>query len=193
MCKLWNMFGPCRNYFGEKDWQQLVMFVRLADDLEYPVEVLGCPTDPRRRRRRGVEPQLAAHARATHGRAGALPGALRRAATPRSPVPPPRRRSSRCSPTRSTAPPPIQYFAVVDGPTMTPLEELSRIGAPPGVDRARRHPHRRQHRRRARRELTGVAAPAPIPGGRARDDARRDRRTGRHGHQRRHGRRAGPG
>ena len=44
MCKLWNMFGPCRNYFGEKDWQQLVMFVRLADDLEYPVEVLGCPT-----------------------------------------------------------------------------------------------------------------------------------------------------
>ena len=44
MCKLWNMFGPCRNYFGEKDWQQLVMFVRLADDLEFPVEVLGCPT-----------------------------------------------------------------------------------------------------------------------------------------------------
>jgi pantoate--beta-alanine ligase len=44
MCKLWNMFGPCRNYFGEKDWQQLAMFIRLADDLAYPVEVLGCPT-----------------------------------------------------------------------------------------------------------------------------------------------------
>src|SRR5438552_12577808 len=44
MCKLWNMFGPCRNYFGEKDWQQLVMFVRLADDLEYLVEVVGSPT-----------------------------------------------------------------------------------------------------------------------------------------------------
>ena len=41
MCKLWNMFGPCRNYFGEKDWQQLVMFQCLAFDLEYPVEVLG--------------------------------------------------------------------------------------------------------------------------------------------------------
>ncbi len=44
MCKLWNMFGPCTNYFGEKDWQQLVMFQRLADDLAYPVEVLGSPT-----------------------------------------------------------------------------------------------------------------------------------------------------
>jgi pantoate--beta-alanine ligase len=44
MCKLWNMVGPCRNYFGEKDWQQLVMFQRLASDLFYPVEVLGSPT-----------------------------------------------------------------------------------------------------------------------------------------------------
>ena len=31
MCKLWNMFGPCRSYFGEKDWQQLVMFERLVE------------------------------------------------------------------------------------------------------------------------------------------------------------------
>jgi pantoate--beta-alanine ligase len=44
MCKLWNMFGPCRAYFGEKDWQQLVMFQRLADDLAWPVAVIGCPT-----------------------------------------------------------------------------------------------------------------------------------------------------
>ena len=44
MCKLWNMFGACRSYFGEKDWQQLVMFKRLADDLCWPVEVIGCPT-----------------------------------------------------------------------------------------------------------------------------------------------------
>ena len=44
MCKLWNMFGPCRSYFGEKDWQQLAMFKRLADDLCWPVEVIGCPT-----------------------------------------------------------------------------------------------------------------------------------------------------
>ena len=44
MCKLWNWIGPCRNYFGEKDWQQLVMFQRLAADLFYPVEVIGSPT-----------------------------------------------------------------------------------------------------------------------------------------------------
>lgn len=44
MCRLWNMFGSCRAYFGEKDWQQLAMYKRLADDLYYPVEVIGCPT-----------------------------------------------------------------------------------------------------------------------------------------------------
>ncbi|HEY5386774.1 MAG TPA: pantoate--beta-alanine ligase [Thermoleophilia bacterium] len=44
MCKLWNIFGPCRSYFGEKDWQQLVMYQRLADDLAWPIEVIGCPT-----------------------------------------------------------------------------------------------------------------------------------------------------
>ena len=44
MCKLWNVFGPCRSYFGEKDWQQLVMYQRLAEDLGWPVEVIGCPT-----------------------------------------------------------------------------------------------------------------------------------------------------
>ncbi|MDQ1432013.1 MAG: pantoate--beta-alanine ligase [Actinomycetota bacterium] len=44
MAKLWNMFGPCRSYFGEKDWQQLAMYKRMADDLCWPVEVVGCPT-----------------------------------------------------------------------------------------------------------------------------------------------------
>jgi pantoate--beta-alanine ligase len=44
MGKLWHLFGPCRSYFGEKDWQQLAMFRRLATDLAWPVEVVGCPT-----------------------------------------------------------------------------------------------------------------------------------------------------
>jgi pantoate--beta-alanine ligase len=44
MCKLWNMTWPERVYFGEKDWQQLVMFQRLASDLSYPIDVIGCPT-----------------------------------------------------------------------------------------------------------------------------------------------------
>ncbi len=46
MCKLWNMFGPCRNYFGEKDWQQLVMFQRLAEDLEFPDRGARLPHHP---------------------------------------------------------------------------------------------------------------------------------------------------
>jgi pantoate--beta-alanine ligase len=44
MGKLWHIFGPCRSYFGEKDWQQLAMFQRLAADLAWPVDVIGCPT-----------------------------------------------------------------------------------------------------------------------------------------------------
>ena len=44
MGKLWHIFGPCRSYFGEKDWQQLAMFQRLAVDLAWPVDVIGCPT-----------------------------------------------------------------------------------------------------------------------------------------------------
>ena len=41
---LLNIAGPCTTYFGEKDWQQLVMFQRMAEDLRLPSRVLACPT-----------------------------------------------------------------------------------------------------------------------------------------------------
>ena len=41
--KLFNLAGPCRAYFGEKDFQQLVVVRRLVADLCFPVEVVGCP------------------------------------------------------------------------------------------------------------------------------------------------------
>jgi pantoate--beta-alanine ligase len=41
---LLNIAGPCTTYFGEKDWQQLVMFQRMAEDLLLPSRVVGCPT-----------------------------------------------------------------------------------------------------------------------------------------------------
>ncbi len=44
VCKLFSIFGPCRTYFGEKDWQQVCVVRRMASDLSLPVEVVACPT-----------------------------------------------------------------------------------------------------------------------------------------------------
>lgn len=123
MCKLWNMFGPCRNYFGEKDWQQLVMFVRLADDLEYPVEVVGCPTV---REDDGVAVS-SRNAQLTPGERGVAPVLYRALVAARD--------AARTGATNATEVEQVfvdaigdvaavRYFAVVDSPTMTPTDEL---------------------------------------------------------------------
>lgn len=44
VAKLFAQAGPCRAYFGEKDFQQLAIVRRLAADLSLPVEVLSCAT-----------------------------------------------------------------------------------------------------------------------------------------------------
>jgi pantoate--beta-alanine ligase len=44
VAKLLGLAGPCRAYFGEKDWQQLLVVRRLVHDLSVPVEVVACPT-----------------------------------------------------------------------------------------------------------------------------------------------------
>jgi pantoate--beta-alanine ligase len=41
---LLNIAGPCTAYFGEKDWPQLVMFQRMAEDLLLPSKVVGVET-----------------------------------------------------------------------------------------------------------------------------------------------------
>ena len=43
VAKLWNIVGPCRSYFGQKDAQQLVVLRRLARAFDVPAEVVGCP------------------------------------------------------------------------------------------------------------------------------------------------------
>jgi pantoate--beta-alanine ligase len=44
VAKLFAIAGPCRAYFGEKDYQQLQVVRRMAADLNLAVEVVGCPT-----------------------------------------------------------------------------------------------------------------------------------------------------
>jgi len=44
VAKLLAIVGPCRAYFGEKDFQQLAVVTRMVLDLSIPVEVVACPT-----------------------------------------------------------------------------------------------------------------------------------------------------
>lgn len=41
--KLFSILGSCTAYFGRKDFQQLAVVRRMVDDLNLPVEVVGCP------------------------------------------------------------------------------------------------------------------------------------------------------
>ncbi len=76
--KLFAVLGPGRAYFGEKDYQQLLIVRRLVRDLGFAVDVVACPTvrEPdglacsSRNRRLGPEDRAAA---------GVLHRALRRA------------------------------------------------------------------------------------------------------------------
>jgi pantoate--beta-alanine ligase len=43
VAKLFAVTGPCRAYFGEKDFQQIAIVRQMVADLALPVEVVGCP------------------------------------------------------------------------------------------------------------------------------------------------------
>src|SRR5271163_4894261 len=43
VAKLLSIAGPCRAYFGEKDYQQLAVVRQMSADLALPVTVVGCP------------------------------------------------------------------------------------------------------------------------------------------------------
>jgi pantoate--beta-alanine ligase len=44
VAKLFNAFTPSRAYFGQKDAQQVVVLKRMVRDLNFPVELVVCPT-----------------------------------------------------------------------------------------------------------------------------------------------------
>jgi pantoate--beta-alanine ligase len=43
VAKLFNLVGPCVAMFGRKDYQQWKILSRMAEDLDMPIEVVGCP------------------------------------------------------------------------------------------------------------------------------------------------------
>jgi len=44
VAKLFSIVGPCRAYFGAKDFQQVAVVRRMVHDLSMSVEVVACPT-----------------------------------------------------------------------------------------------------------------------------------------------------
>lgn len=44
VAKLFNIFQPHKAYFGQKDAQQVQVVKRMVEDLNFPIEVVTCPT-----------------------------------------------------------------------------------------------------------------------------------------------------
>ncbi|NFB56796.1 pantoate--beta-alanine ligase [Clostridium botulinum] len=43
LTKFFNILNPTKAYFGEKDAQQLTVVRKMVEDLNFPIEIIGCP------------------------------------------------------------------------------------------------------------------------------------------------------
>ncbi|MFV3011282.1 pantoate--beta-alanine ligase [Clostridium botulinum] len=43
LTKFFNILNPTKAYFGEKDAQQLTVVKKMVEDLNFPIEIIGCP------------------------------------------------------------------------------------------------------------------------------------------------------
>jgi pantoate--beta-alanine ligase len=144
VAKLVSIVGPCRAYFGEKDWQQLCVIRRMVDDLSLPVEVVGRPTvredDGLARSSRNVYLGPEERAAAPVLRRALLAGAAAIEAGERDPSGVERTMADVVAAEPLVD---LDYAAAVDAPTLAPLDPLegdvrlliaARVGKPRLLD-----------------------------------------------------------
>jgi len=122
VAKLFNIISPDAAVFGEKDYQQLAVIRRMARDLFFGIEIIGCPTvrEPDGLAMSSRNRYLSAEERK---RAAAFPAALVVAAREAAPERIMAKAWELIAEGTGTDP---EYVAVVDAETLEPLASLDR-------------------------------------------------------------------
>ena len=118
--KLFGQVRPDRAYFGEKDWQQLQVVIRMVADLLLPLEIIGIPT-VREADGLALSSRNRFLAPAERDTAPVLFAALTAASWALSGGTPAEVALAEAQATLRAAGFDVDYFALVDGPSLAPL------------------------------------------------------------------------